>query len=136
VMHQGFDALVEHIMAGKQTASSHHEWIINSFQILFEWADENREMLLIMVGGAASSQLNVFGRNYMVEIIEQSMPQFSIPDGAPVPIPRAVIAQIVTGVVIQLLGWWLENDTSYTPTDMGQLVHDVLLHGIGPVVEN
>lgn len=127
LMHQGFDALVEQIMDSERIVPERPDWVINSFEQVFVWAQANREILLIMVGGAASTQLNQFGRQYMVEIIQRTMP----PPVSHNTIPPAVKAQIATGMIIQLLGWWLENDTGYLPRDMAQMIYTVLTSGLG-----
>ena len=71
LMEQGFDALADELLCVEQDIEP--EWVYAKFQRIFLWARENRELLLIMVGGAASSQLNVFGREYMVRVTEQTL---------------------------------------------------------------
>jgi AcrR family transcriptional regulator len=131
LMQQGFDALVEEVLSVDQPQTISPEWIAHSFQKVFTWAGENREFLLIMVGGAASTQLNAFGRNYMAQVVERTISSDFIPEDAPARFPPTVQAQIITGIVIQLLGWWLENETDYTAADMGQIVQEALLSGVG-----
>jgi len=128
LMQQGFDALVTQIMSVKHSQPP-HEWVRASFERAFDWAGQHRELMLIMVGGAASSQLNAFGRAYLVAVIEHNMTDEPVFEEEP-SVPHAVAAQIITGIMIQLLGWWLENDTGYTAPDMACLVHDTLRHGI------
>lgn len=129
VMQQGFDALVAQIMAAHEHTPDSGEWVRSSVASAFAWAAENREFMLIMVGGAASTQLNVFGRNYMVEVIERTIITNRLP-ALPTRYSAAVTAQVITGILIQLLGWWLEQPTGYTARQMGELVEDVVRHGI------
>jgi AcrR family transcriptional regulator len=70
LMEQGFDALKEQVLSGDTGGPIQPEWIEASFRQVFRWAEENRDFLLIMVGGAASTQLNAFGRNYMAQVVE------------------------------------------------------------------
>jgi len=135
LMLQGFDALLEHIFEGGRRAESRVAWVRESFREAFAWAAKNREILLIMVGGGASSQLNVFGRNYLVQSIERAFDEFGSfaqDDG----VPRIVKAQVTAGALVQLLGWWLENDTGYNPDEMADLMQHVLTHGIGVVTDD
>jgi len=79
--------------------------------------------------------LNVFGRNYLVQSIERAFDEFGSfaqDDG----VPRIVKAQVTAGALIQLLGWWLENDTGYSPDEMAELMQHVLTHGIGVVTDD
>lgn len=132
LMLAGFDTLVERIFEGGRRAKSREAWVAESFREAFAWADQNRQLLLIMVGGRASGQLGVFGRNYLVEHIERGLEEFGLfPQNGD--IPRVVKAQVMAGVLIQLLGWWLENDTGYSPGDLADLLQRALECGIGPL---
>lgn len=128
LMEQGFDALVDELLGDEQDIAP--EWVHNQLSRVFHWAQENREVLLIMVGGAASSQLNVFGRHYMAQVIERTLVSRRFKFTVPLAFPPAIQAQIVTGIMIQLLGWWLENDSGYSADDMAQMVQAVLQHGL------
>lgn len=131
LMEQGFDGLVEQIMSVKCLPAMTAEWSQNSLEQVFRWADANREFLLIMVGGAASTQLNAFGRSYMAEVVERTITSEFVSGEIQSPFSAVVRAQIVTGIVIQLLGWWLEEESGYTAAEMAHLIKEVLFHGIG-----
>lgn len=133
LMLQGFDALVQQILTEKAQSPTQAEWMLNSFRTLFAWAESNREFLLIMLGGGASHQLNVFGRTYMAEITERLLNETGFAQAAN-PYPSSVIAQVITGLLIQLLAWWLENETGYSADAMAELVNNVLKNGVGPLV--
>lgn len=136
LIQQGFDALVHQILGPEQIVTVSPAWITETLETLLTWAHANRELLLIMVGGAASSQLNVFGRNYMVEVIERTvMDKFTQHDHTPRYSPT-IQAQVITGILIQLMGWWLENDTGYSAADMGQMIHDIIQQGLGSFPTN
>jgi AcrR family transcriptional regulator len=130
LMQQGFDALIKQIMSVERPTPVSPEWVRSSLEQAFNWAEDNREFLLIMIGGAASSQLNAFGRRYAADIIEHTIFSEFVRDGGPTLFPPTIEAQIVTGMMIQLLGWWLENDTGYSAAEMADFVHMALLHGI------
>jgi AcrR family transcriptional regulator len=130
LMQQGFDGLIKQIMSVERPTPVSPEWVRSSLEQVFNWAEDNREFLLIMIGGAASSQLNAFGRRYAADIIEHTIISEFVRDGGPTRFPPTIEAQIVTGMMIQLLGWWLENDTGYSAATMADFVHVALLHGI------
>ncbi len=128
MMEQGFDALVAELLDVDHEVGP--DWVLSTLERVFCWAHENRELLLIMVGGAASSQLNVFGRNYMVHVVERTLvtdrPSLDLQS----PYPAAIQAQVVTGIMIQLLGWWLEHATGYSARAMAELVLNLLRYGL------
>lgn len=126
LMLTGFDALVAEIFSIESENTD--DWMFNSFYKLFRWAAENRRLLLIMVGGAASTQLNAFGRSYMVDITERAMLQYSPPSARYTPEIRS---QLITGIIIQMLGWWLESDTGHSAHDMATLLNEVLHNALG-----
>ncbi|MCD4684800.1 MAG: TetR/AcrR family transcriptional regulator [Anaerolineae bacterium] len=130
MMEQGFDALVEELLKIQQTITAENEWIETTLGRVFSWAQDNRELLLIMVGGAASSQLNVFGRTYMADVVERTLVTRQPPLAIRSDYPPTVQAQVVTGIMIQLLGWWLENDVDYSAQDLARLVREVLQRGL------
>lgn len=129
LMEQGFDALADELLCIEQDIEP--EWVYAKFERIFVWARENRELLLIMVGGAASSQLNVFGREYMVRVTEETLMTRRFKMEPQSSYPPAVMAQVVTGIMIQLLGWWLENDTGYSAAEIAQMFQDILRFGLG-----
>ncbi len=137
LMEQGFDALVEELLGVEQDIGP--MWVEASLTRVFSWAQENRELLLIMVGGAASSQLNVFGRQYMAQVVERTLLSRRMVFEVPPAYTPEIQAQVVTGIMIQMLGWWLENDTGYTPGEMALMVRSILQYGLGehdPSAEN
>jgi AcrR family transcriptional regulator len=133
LMEQGFDALVAQVMSVACDEPISPEWVENSLQQVFQWAEENRTFLLIMVGGAASTELNAFGRNYMAQVLERTiMAEVERQDESTPFLPPKIQAQVVTGVMIQLLGWWLENSTAYRADEMAHMVLEVIRNGIAP----
>ena len=132
LMQRGFDALLAEILNVDHAPPVSPAWVQSSLERIFQWAHENRDFLLIMVGGGASSQLNAFGRSYMAAIIERTLVSDFGAQAAGSDIPPVVQAQVVTGILIQLLGWWLEHDTGYSAADMARVVKHTLEMGITP----
>ncbi len=130
LMHDGFDALAEEIFQGGRVAPSHEAWLRQSLERVLNWAAENRAFMLIMVGGAASSHLNAFGRQYMVDLVERTIDEFEL-DANISPYPHDVRAQVITGMLIQLLGWWLESDTGYSASELAEMIQAIVIRGLG-----
>ena len=134
LMQQGFDALSEEISGSKATFPSRQAWAKHSFGRVFNWADEHRELLTVMVGGTVSPELNAFGRDYMTQVIERHILEDPVllEQSQLQLYPADVLAQIVTGMVIQVLGWWLNNETEYSPEHMGKMLRDIIFFGVTP----
>jgi AcrR family transcriptional regulator len=137
LMQQGFDALSEEISGSKVAFPSRPEWAMRSFSRVFNWADENRALLTVMVGGTVSPELNAFGRDYMTQVIERHILEDPVllEQSQPRLYPADVLAQIITGMVIQVLGWWLNNETDHTPEQMGTMLRDIVFYGVTPRME-
>jgi hypothetical protein len=65
----------------------------------------------------------------MLRVVEQQITAYFTPGNLPARFPPPIEAQIVTGIMIQLLGWWLENNTGYSAAGMAEMVRDVLKYG-------
>lgn len=129
LMQEGFDSLVQRVFIQHQTADSTETWAVDSLTEAFVWAANHRELLLIMVGGAASSRLNAFGRQYMVNISTRLLSEFGFPDTLE-SYPPEIMAQTVTGLMVQFLGWWLETPNEYSARQIAELVHHLFTNGL------
>ncbi|WP_162909649.1 TetR/AcrR family transcriptional regulator [Aggregatilinea lenta] len=127
---QGFEALAQEIFDSERESRTQLEWARDSFFKLFKWADENRRFVLIMVGGHASSDLNAFGRAYMSQRILQRIITERMP-GLRERVAPEIAAQFITGATIQMLGWWLEEDTPYSAEDMAILMSELFKRTFG-----
>lgn len=131
LIRQGFERLIQEILENRQETESVDLWGRDSLARVFTWARENRELLQVILGGAASRELNIFGRSYMASIIEQNLRNNAEPWAAS-QLPVTIRAQVITGVLIQLLNWWLETGNDYSPEQMAYMTHLIFASGLNP----
>ncbi len=129
LVQQGFESLIQEILANRKESESIDIWGRASLARIFIWTKENRELMQVILGGAASPDLNIFGRNYMADIIEQNLDN-NAKHWATSPLPVTFRAQVITGILIQLLNWWLETDNDYSPAQMADMAHFVFTSGL------
>lgn len=129
LVQQGFDSLVQEILEHRQETESVDLWGQDGLTRFFTWARENQELLQVILGGAASPNLNMFGRSYMAEIIEQTLHD-NAEEWAAGQLPVTISAQVITGTLIQLLNWWLEADNDYSPEQMAHMTYIVFSSGL------
>jgi AcrR family transcriptional regulator len=129
LVQQGFESLVQEILENRKVTESAALWGQNSLMRVFTLARENQELLQVILGGAASPELNSFGRNYMAGIIEQTLHDNAEHWGTG-QLPVAIRAQVITGTLIQLLNWWLETDNDYSPEQMAHMTLLVFSSGL------
>ncbi len=123
ILH-GFQALEAEIFSSEKVATSPRAWVQESLTKLFQWAEDNRAFVLIMVGGHASSELNAFGRGHMVEVSQRILSE-GIP-GLSLRYSAEITAQLVTGTTIHMLGWWLESGSPLSADEMAAMLSDIL----------
>ncbi len=46
------------------------------------------------------------------------------------PLPNDITSQYTAGALTSLLSWWLENNQLYTPDEIYQMYHHILVHGV------
>lgn len=131
LVQQGFESLIQEILANRKESESFDIWGQNSLTRVFTWARENQELLQVILGGAASPELNSFGRTYLADIIEQNL-RNSAEQWAISPLPDTFRAQVIAGVLIQLLNWWLETDNDYSSAQMARMTYLVFTSGLNP----
>ncbi|NDJ75281.1 MAG: TetR/AcrR family transcriptional regulator [Chloroflexi bacterium] len=130
LVQQGFESLLQEILENRHETESVEIWGRDSLTRVFTWTRENQELLQVILGGAASPELNIFGRSYMADIIEQNLHHAE--NWAESQLPITIRAQVITGTLIQLLNWWLETDNDYSAEQMAHMIHLVFTSGLAP----
>jgi len=129
VMLQGLDAL-QQIIAEEQTAQSSTERVLNSYYNFFEWAINNQQILSIMLDETAPYRLNLFGRTYIAKVVERQIQEMGIYPEENGYSPF-LVAQVITGILIQLLNGWIKDYASYSTRDMAQIANNIVISGFG-----
>jgi hypothetical protein len=83
-----------------------------------------------MLDESAPHRLNLLGRTYIAWVVERQIHEMGIDQGkdgySPFP-----VAQVITGILIQLLNWWIKGDEGYSTRDLAQMVNNVVISGFG-----
>jgi len=100
----------------------------------FEYVNDHRDLLQIAIGRNSNASLSHRIQDYFVDITITNLEQgvlktdLSLP-----PIPIHVMAQFVTGAMMRLILWWLENENTYSPQDMTELFYQLVLKQKPPI---
>lgn len=93
---------------------------------MFEYAGVHRELFTALLAGSGAARLNERILLYFADRLEtligegQCLPQFKLP-------PRFV-AEFISGALIRMFNWWLNNPNSYTPQQMAAQFFEMVFH--------
>lgn len=97
---------------------------------IFRHAHQNRNLYLVMLGSQGSSTLTSRVQDYLAADFEKEMKEWSI--YTEFDAPPLIVAQVITGALVRLIIWWLENDNDYTPEQMAVMLYETLHHQKAP----
>jgi len=99
---------------------------------IFDYLDNNREMLHLIAGEDGSHRLNALARTYIAQamVLGFNDPEVCVfRKDAPVPID--VLGNGIGGMIFQLICWWAANSDRYTPEEMAEMAVLITYDGIG-----
>ena len=77
-----------------------------------------------MLGSQGSSTLTKRVVDYLSADLERDMVMYPIAQRYDVPLH--IQARIITGAIIELIIWWLENDNDYNPDEMAAMFFNAM----------
>jgi AcrR family transcriptional regulator len=92
---------------------------------IFKRANENRELYQILFTGTINGVLTQWMYQYLSAIIAQRLPLILDVEKANIPPQFAV--QMLTGAVMRLVIWWLENPDEMSYYEMGEKFYQMTL---------
>lgn len=101
-------------------------------QSIFEYAENNPDLIQMVFGVDASIRLHNMTRDYLVNVTLTHMKEehecHYIGEHI---IPMEVMANAKAGVIFQLLCWWARNPKTYTPAELAEMCVEILFKGTG-----
>jgi AcrR family transcriptional regulator len=110
VVQDQFDALNAAILQARTTAPD--EGSLQKLLQIFQYAEQNRALLRVMLGERGHIRLLRRLTNYLAQIIQRDLDAGLTP--LPAGVPIAFAAQFLAGATVQILTWWLEQPNDYT----------------------
>ena len=92
---------------------------------IFRHAEKNRDLYRVVLGGQGSAVLTERVQDLMADVIRRDVenPELRDPN---VETPVEVVAQMMTGLMSRLLGWWLKKGNMYSAEQMAAMTYKVL----------
>jgi AcrR family transcriptional regulator len=119
--------LDQHIQAETHEAEG-KDHLLHSLTF-FRHAHAERDLYRAMAEGGGLDVLLAAGRAHMTQHIQAHL-DATLPDRQPLPIPVPIISNFVTGGLLSILLWWLNNETSYSPEEMNEMFCNLAMPGI------
>jgi AcrR family transcriptional regulator len=95
---------------------------------IFRHAERNRSLYQVMLGGQGSAAMTARVQVHFAAELQRDMS--ALPAGAfsESAVPLELMAQAITGAVIQVVRWWLETPNRRSAEDMAGLLYTCLHH--------
>lgn len=92
---------------------------------MFRHAEKNRDLYQVVLGGQGSAVLTERVQDLLADVIRRDVenPELRDPNAEP---PAEVIAQMMTGLMSRLIGWWLKKGNMYSAEQMAAMTYKVL----------
>jgi AcrR family transcriptional regulator len=95
---------------------------------IFRHADLNRSLYRVMLGGQGSAALTARVQAHLAEEYERDVARIPRKLYAEFNVPPAILVQVVTGAIIQLVRWWLETPNNASADEMAGMLYKALHH--------
>jgi AcrR family transcriptional regulator len=99
-----------------------------AYRNIFRHADKNRTLYRVMLGGQGSAVMTARVQNHLVSELRSDLAVLPPDVFLEFRIPVEILAQVITGAVIQLVRWWLETPNKYSADDMAGVLYTCLHH--------
>jgi AcrR family transcriptional regulator len=125
---QVFDALSqEQHEDGKGTSQA-----LPSLVRFFQHVQDHHQLYKSLVRGGGIDRLFKKSRQHMCRNIEQQLAELLPPGQAPAAL-LPLVADYLSGAIMSMLTWWLDNEMPYTPEQMDTLFQQLVRPGVqGP----
>jgi len=129
-----FNRLLESLGSHLQTSSDHEAGrAFFPTMELFQHVRDNHHLFKALVSGEGVDLLFKHGASALSQQIGHHLErQISDPETISVPLP--VLAIFLTGSLISLLQWWLENRMPYSPERMADMYEQLVTPGVRAVL--
>lgn len=130
----GIDEVVHSLMWGNEASPKDGQGKsaaprILSTEIIFQHAQEEFHLHKAIFGGRGLEVMVKEIQNHLSKHIEEQIKQLS-PDGKSPPVELSIISNYLSGALLTLLIWWLENDMPYPPERMDAIFQELSMPGV------
>ena len=97
-------------------------------RILFEEARQNNDLYRMILSGQGGMMLYARLQSRMAELMGDMMEKMIMGGDSPIEIP--LLANYLTGAILSLVKWWLDNDMPHSPDYMAAVMQQLIRPGM------
>lgn len=102
--------------------------------VAFNHTAENADLYRIILSRQGRTTIPRRIRSYMAGYAEQFIEDYLAETGTLPLVPVDVLANYIAGSLLALAAWWLESGMPYTPEEMVQMYHRLVVLGVSRVM--
>jgi len=123
ILKDKIDELQAHFFSGLGEAPLEGEFFRVMWTNLFTYVRDNRSILQLTLGEQGYAPLSRHLHKHIAEMLEQQI----IAGRARLPfdVPHDFLARYMSGAMLNLMMWWLEDTDKYTPEEMATMFYHV-----------
>jgi AcrR family transcriptional regulator len=103
-----------------------------AYRNIFRHAEQKKNLYKVMLGGQGSAVMTARVQNHLASELQRDLAVLPVDVFLEFRIPGNILAQVITGAIIQLVRWWLETPNKYSADDMAGLLYTCLHHKAPP----
>ena len=133
LLREGIDALGQEVLS-EYTEESYPRRKYLSLMRMFEFAQQNRDLLRVMLGDKGHPAFTKRIQDYLCVFLERGLVDGVFQAAVVTDIPMKFAAQFMTGAMVRVMLWSIEDDVDYTPAQMAKYFYEVIYRE--PMPEN
>jgi AcrR family transcriptional regulator len=103
---------------------------------IFQHAEKNRDLYLLMFGGQGSAMLTARVQDFLAKTFLYDIRNAPETSDENFNLPEEFEAQMLTGMLSRLLFWWLETPQKYTAVQMAAMTYKILYRKQPPTLNS
>jgi AcrR family transcriptional regulator len=130
----GFMHVLDTLSAHPQELGGAEAQALPSLARFFQHVQDHHQLYTALVRGGGIDRLFKKSHQHMRRNIEQHLATL-VPAGQVPAAPLPLVADYLSGAILSMLTWWLDNGMPYTPEQMDGLFQQLVRPGIGATLQ-
>ncbi len=104
------------------------QWEYYGLLYIFSQVEKNRDLFRVCFSAQGSTALTRRAQDLLVNIFQRDLQNQPFLRDSTSDVPAEIIAQMMTGLIIRMIVWWLETPNQYSAEQMAGMLYQVLYH--------
>ncbi len=122
ILEESTTDLIERIQVYIPRNTRHKASLFQLYLAVFEYADSNRDLLKMVLGGQGNALLAHRAKEFVTEVVQRQIPPKLVAEAAP-GLPVSFVAHYKSGSLLEIITWWIVEEEDYTPKEMAAMFY-------------